>query len=176
MRQDPLDHRRVLNRRNDHHPPRHRGHERTSVSNARRMRSAQARYCGRARSGFASARCSSAGGEGREGSPRVRRVRPLPGATAHSAPGRHDNRYGCAMAGRMRHRLLFRPALSSVSSPGTGRAVEVTQESGRDSSSWGRPVFFMGCEPVAVSGRPTTHPDAPRVRIGSCRESPSAGL
>src|SRR5439155_985788 len=45
-----------------------RGQERTSASNARRMRSAHARYFGRARSGFASARSSSAGGERGHGS------------------------------------------------------------------------------------------------------------
>lgn len=76
------------------------------------------------------------------------------------------------MAGYSLRRLLFGRALISLSPPGTGRTVEATSESGRDSSPWGRPGFFMGCEPVVVTGRPTTHPDALRVRIGSCRESP----
>ena len=54
-------------------------------------------------------------------------------------------------------------------SPGPGAAVASSE------SPWGCIVAgtaacFMGFEPVVVTGRPTTHPDALRARIGSCRD------
>ena len=39
----------------------------------------------------------------------------------------------------------------------------------------GTAVSWLGFEPVRPTGRPTTHPDALRARIDSCRPFPSAG-
>ena len=37
---------------------------------------------------------------------------------------------------------------------------------------WGWPSIWLGFEPVRISGHPTTHPNALRARIDSCRAVP----